>query len=98
MTQPTKQIKRMRRRRELLDRYKIKQGCADCGYNANPYALQWDHDDPDKKIYTPHRMASYSIKKIFAEARKCTIRCANCHAIRTVEEKHYALRKQLGEE
>ena len=53
--------------------------------------------DPSTKIDTPHRMASYSIKKIFEEARKCDIRCANCHAIRTVEEKHYAERKQLDE-
>ena len=98
MADTTRQVKRIRRRRALLDRYKIRRGCIDCGYNANPYALQWDHREPSKKIYTPHRMASYSIKKIFEEARKCDIRCANCHAIRTVEEKHYALRKVLGEE
>lgn len=88
-----RQIEKMRRRRELLDKYKLSKGCTDCGYNENPYALQWDHRDPSKKIYTPHRMASYSIKNIFAEAKKCDIRCANCHAIRTVEEKHYLLRK-----
>ena len=88
----------MRRRREILDKYKLAKGCTDCGYNENPYALQWDHRDPELKIFTPHRMASYSIKRIFEEARKCDIRCANCHAIRTVEEKHYALRKELGEE
>ena len=88
-----KQKLRMRRRRELLDRYKVAKGCVDCGYNASSYALQWDHKDPKKKVYTPHRMASYSIKKIFEEARKCDIRCANCHAIRTVEEQHYRERK-----
>ena len=93
----TKQVKRIRRRRELLDRYKLRRGCIDCGYRENPYALQWDHRNPADKIYTPHRMASYSIKKIFEEARKCDIRCANCHAIRTVNEKHYQLRKVLGE-
>ena len=91
-----KQVMKMRRRREILDRYKLSKGCIDCGYNANPYALQWDHRDPTTKVHTPHRMASYSIKKIFEEARKCDIRCANCHAIRTVEEKHYAERKEYG--
>ena len=95
---PTKQILRVRRRREILDRYKIAKGCIDCGYNENPYALQWDHRDPETKVFTPHRMASYSIKRIFEEVRKCDIRCANCHTIRTVEEKHYMLRKELGEE
>ena len=94
MTNP-KQILRMRRRREILDRYKIRMGCIDCGYRESPYALQWDHRDPADKIDTPHRMASYSVKKIFEEARKCDIRCANCHAIRTVKEKHYAERKMI---
>lgn len=89
----TPQALKMKRRREILDRYKIKKGCIDCGYNANPYALQWDHRDPLTKVCTPHRMASYSLKNIIAEARKCDIRCANCHSIRSVEEKHYLERK-----
>ena len=89
----SKQAKKMRRRREILDRYKIAQGYIDCGYNENPYALQWDHRDPADKIFTPHRMVSYNIKNIFKEARKCDIRCANCHTIRSVKEKHYLERK-----
>jgi len=88
-----KQILKIRRRRKILDRYKIAKGCIDCGYNENPYALQWDHRDPADKIYTPHRMASCSIKNIIKEARKCDIRCANCHTIRSVKEKHYLERK-----
>lgn len=89
----SKTVKKIRRRREILDRYKLGKGCIDCGYNHNPYALQWDHRDPQDKIFTPHRMASYSIKNIILEARKCDIRCANCHTIRSVEEKHYLERK-----
>ena len=89
----SKQARKMKRRREILDRYKIAQGCIDCGYNKNPYALQWDHRDPADKIFTPHRMVSYNIKNIFKEARKCDIRCANCHTIRSVKEKHYLERK-----
>lgn len=91
------QAQRIARRREILDRYKIGKGCKDCGYNKNPYALCWDHIDPSQKIMTPHRMASYSIKNIFKEARKCEIRCANCHQIRTVKEKHYLERKAYAE-
>ena len=96
MSANIKQILRMRRRREILDKYKLRMGCVDCGYNENPYALQWDHRDPADKIDTPHRMASYSIKKIFEEARKCDIRCANCHSIKTVTEKDYMERKNNG--
>jgi len=77
----SKTVLKTRRRREILDRYKIGKGCIDCGYNSNPYALQWDHRDPSDKIFTPHR------------ARKCDIRCANCHTIRSVKEKHYLERK-----
>ena len=96
MSDVTKQVLRIRRRREILDRYKLMKGCVDCGYKENPYALQWDHRIPADKIYTPHRMASYSIKRIFEEARKCDIRCANCHSIKTVREKDYLERKDNG--
>ena len=93
MKTPKKQVLKMRRRREILDRYKVKKGCVDCGYNSSPYALCWDHIDPKFKLYTPHQMVSCTIKKIIEEARKCEIRCANCHTIRTVKEKHYLERK-----
>jgi len=29
------------------------------------------------------------IKELFEEVRKCEVRCANCHSIRTWEELHY---------
>ena len=30
-------------RRALIDAYKVKAGCADCGYNLHPEALDFDH-------------------------------------------------------
>lgn len=57
--------------------------CADCPEDRIA-ALQFDHDDPkDKKFCVSLGRGLTSIK---AEIAKCTIRCANCHAVRTAEQ------------
>jgi hypothetical protein len=65
-------------------RYKKMCGCVDCGYSANPIALQFDHVIGNK-IANVSTMISkgVSISKIKEEIRKCEVRCANCHAIVT---------------
>lgn len=79
--------------RKMLDKIKTDKGCCECGYNANPAALQFDHIDPDTKHITstgkrrnPGSMISYSQSVILSEIAKCRILCANCHAIHTVEQ------------
>lgn len=63
---------------------KLEQGCVDCGYNANAYALQFDHIGDNKKGGVSDLIATdYSWKTILQEIDKCEIVCANCHAIRT---------------
>lgn len=60
---------------------KLESGCVDCGYNKYPEALQFDHISGTKKM----NVASYvAIGPALKEAEKCVVRCANCHAIRTV--------------
>lgn len=63
---------------------KSDNGCIDCGYNKNPYALQFDHiDDNKKKNVSDLIRSDYSWKTIKEEIDKCEVVCANCHAIRT---------------
>lgn len=72
--------------RRLVGQIKMQRGCVDCGYAERPEALQFDHVK-DTKI----RMISSMVNRgqswaaIAIEIAKCEVRCANCHAIRTME-------------
>jgi len=73
--------------REFIFRYKKIKGCSDCGIK-NPIVLDFDHRDRSIKIIRVSQMikGSVSIVAIKEEIRKCDIRCANCHRIKTAKE------------
>ena len=78
------------RRSYWLNKYKVSKGCQTCGYNENPVALDFDHTNPkEKKFNISHRLDRATIKSLFNEIRKCVVLCANCHRIKTMEEKQF---------
>lgn len=93
--------KRYAERRKFLDSIKLEQGCVDCGYKEHPSALQFDHIDPFKKKFKIGSNHSRSLESLLDEIKKCVVRCANCHVIRTVHEGHakanqYSARSTAG--
>lgn len=66
--------------RRWLDAYKLRHGCVDCGYNAHPAALHFDHIGSNK---TMNVCNSKSVAQAQREITKCVVRCANCHAVKT---------------
>lgn len=81
-------------RRRFLDRYKTRTGCAECGYNKAPEALELDHIDPNTKYRTkngktlnPGEMIGMSQRVFFAELEKCRVLCAICHAIHSKKQR-----------
>ena len=76
-----------RRIRDELNAIKLAAGCCDCGYNAHPAALDFDHVRGDKAADVP---LCGSIASALEEAKKCVVRCANCHRIRTHERRNDA--------
>lgn len=55
--------------------------CALCGYARSAAALQFHHLDPGAKVFSiSHRGVTRSIAAARAEAAKCILLCANCHA------------------
>jgi len=54
--------------------------CAICGYSRNPAALQFHHLDPATKDFTLRNGDTRSLERMRAEAAKCVLLCANCHA------------------
>jgi len=76
--------KQANRNRHLLYDYLKSKKCVDCG-NDDVRVLEFDHKSAlDKKDNVGNMMHRYSWKTILEEIKKCEIRCANCHRIKTV--------------
>ena len=70
--------------RAWLISYLFDHPCVDCGM-ADIRVLEFDHIDATSKILDVAVLArsGYSLDRVKAEVRKCVVRCANCHRIRT---------------
>jgi hypothetical protein len=67
---------------------KLERGCADCGYNAHPAALDFDHLPEFEKRYKMSTVAAGISKALIeAEIEKCEVVCANCHRVRTANRR-----------
>jgi len=83
------------RGKKYVDEYKIKKGCACCGYRKHPSALDFDHLDPSIKTMAVSRMIALDFKRLKDEITKCQVLCANCHRIKTADPKRF---KELSDE
>lgn len=74
----------MVRKRDFIQRYKLERGCADCGYNKHPAALDFDHSAlADSKLFDPGGgLRGVGMNRLRAEIAKCEVVCANCHRVR----------------
>jgi hypothetical protein len=71
--------------RERLNQIKLEAGCADCGYRGHPAALDFDHLPGEVKLFDISRGTVRSWESTLLEIKKCVVRCANCHRIKTFE-------------
>lgn len=92
-----------RAEREVARRRRIKQilvaeagGCCRlCGYDRSVVALQFHHVDRGQKEFgLALRGVARSLDRARAEARKCVLLCANCHAEVEWGDRHLALECQ----
>lgn len=75
---------------EFVAHLKVKSGCIDCGFNAHPAALDFDHLPGSEKRRQISRMIQSHRNTLLREIAKCEIVCSNCHRIRTWERRHQA--------
>lgn len=72
------------KRRRVVKRQLVEEAggaCVLCGYDRWIGALQFHHVNPEqKKFHIAQRGYSRSLARSRAEASKCTLLCANCHA------------------
>ena len=70
-----------------LIRYLCRHPCLDCG-ESDVRVLQFDHTDPTTKEDNVSRLVMNSAwVRVLDEIRKCVVRCANCHRIKTAERR-----------
>jgi hypothetical protein len=74
--------------REWLIGYLRDHPCVDCG-TTDIRVLEFDHLEPGTKVLDVAVLArsGYSLDRVKAEIAKCVVRCANCHRIRTHEQR-----------
>lgn len=73
----------VRRRRKVKQTLVEEAGgaCVGCGYSGCIAALEFHHLVPSEKSFSlSHRGVARSMEKARAEASKCVLLCANCHA------------------
>jgi transposase len=72
------------RRRRKVKRILVEEAggaCQICGYARCIAALEFHHQDPtEKRFGLSYRGVTRSLVEARAEARKCLLLCANCHA------------------
>ena len=76
---------RAKRRREYLNQAKSVP-CMDCGVQYPPYVMDFDHI-AGEKAFGLSQSLNRSFEKVLAEMEKCEVVCANCHRMRTFNEK-----------
>jgi len=72
-----------RRRRKVKEILVAEAGgrCSICGYSACIGALEFHHVDPSKKrLGVSYGGLAHALETLRAEAAKCMLLCANCHA------------------
>ena len=52
--------------------------CQICGWNKDPYVLEFHHKDDNKEFGLAQKM-NISWEKMKTEALKCELLCSNCH-------------------
>lgn len=75
-------------KRKYIIEFLKKSKCVDCP-NTDWRVLEFDHRDRETKSFNIADSVSYSITKIQEEIDKCDVRCANCHRIKTIEQRGY---------
>lgn len=59
------------------------RSCSDCGTNYPPHVMDFDHKNPEEKLFHISKPGAHNKAEIIAEIMKCDVVCANCHRMRT---------------
>lgn len=78
-----------------------KKECEKCGWSGNQAALQFHHEDPNKKEFLLSDIRIQSLaglqQHIIDEINKCCLLCANCHQLEHIDERYVLYQKEIIE-
>lgn len=74
------------RNRKFVAEYLLAHPCVDCG-ETNILVLEFDHRENKRLDIGTMLCSAYSLKALQVEINKCDVRCANCHRIKTLDER-----------
>jgi hypothetical protein len=89
-------VKRSLENHRYIYGYLKSHPCVDCR-ESDPLVLQFDHVDLTEKRGCVTGFSGSSRQRIEEEISRCVIRCANCHAKKTAQERN-SIRYQLFQE
>lgn len=64
---------------QLVDEYKVKQGCKSCGYNEDPLQLELHFSDVDEKQFSASNLICFKRKRFFHALQISEVYCVRCH-------------------
>ena len=80
-------VRRRRLARKLRAIELLGGKCVKCGYNKNPYVLDFNHKEGHIKEFSPSRIIQKRAwDLVVKELAKCELLCANCHREYTFRE------------
>ena len=65
---------------DQLNEYKLRAGCARCGYAEHASSLHFHHLNHKNKKFQISRQLYRKWEDLREEVDKCIVLCANCHA------------------
>ena len=77
----------------MINMIKAERGCAECGYNAHPAALDFNHTRGEK-MFSISQDVKVALHRLRAEIDKCDVLCANCHRVHTYEHRHWRTKRK----
>ena len=81
--------KSRKKRKDIIISFLSTHSCVDCG-NNDIRVLDFDHISGEKSFCISQAVSSHkSINLLLEEIKKCEIRCANCHRIKTYKQFGY---------
>lgn len=78
--------RRQRKYHGWLAAVKQESGCVDCGFDADPSRLHFDHRPGELKLFEMWAAVGRPRRLVEAEIAKCDVRCASCHRKRHAAE------------
>lgn len=84
-------------KKAYVHEYLLSHGCADCGYNKHPAALDFDHLPGTVKVRDIKSGQQLGWVALLEEIAKCEVVCANCHRIRTSERRREVMSVSISQ-